>query len=125
MSEPTLDPAAFAHLLEITGDDLEFVDELIDTYLDDAMVQLAAMRAAAAVGGAGGAEALVRPAHSLKSSSANVGAMWLADACRTLEADGRSGSVPEMTARVEACGQGFEEVREALLGARATRSDPG
>jgi len=43
VSEPTLDPAAFAHLLEITGGDLEFVDELIDTYLDDGLVQLEAM----------------------------------------------------------------------------------
>ena len=45
MTEPILDPAAFAHLLEITGGDLEFVDELVDTYLDDADAQLAAMRA--------------------------------------------------------------------------------
>ena len=35
MSEAILDPAAFAHLLAITGDDLEFVDELVDTYFDD------------------------------------------------------------------------------------------
>ncbi len=47
MTLPTIDNAAFDHLLEITGNDLEFVDELIDTYLADASLQLEAMRAAA------------------------------------------------------------------------------
>lgn len=118
MTEPILDPAAFAHLLEITGDDLDFVDGLVDTFLDDGRTQLAAMRAAAA---AGDTAALVRPVHSLKSSSANVGAAALADACRALEADARSGSVPEVLARVTACEEAFEAAREALLAERATR----
>lgn len=121
MSEPTLDPAGFAHLLEITGDDLEFVDELIDTYLEDASVQLGAMRSAAE---ASDVAALVRPAHSLKSSSANVGAMALAEACRSLEADGRSGNVPEAATRVEACARALDLVRAALLAERATRRRP-
>lgn len=121
MSEPTLDPAAFAHLLEITGDDLEFVDELIDTYLEDAAVQLDALRSAAV---ANDVAALVRPAHSLKSSSANVGAMLLAEACRSLEADGRTGIVPDMAARVDICDRSFSDVRDALLAARAARPGP-
>lgn len=122
MSEPTLDPAAFAHLLEITGDDLDFVDELIDTYLEDGTVQLAAMRSAAE---ASDVAALVRPAHSLKSSSANVGAMSLADACRSLETDGRVGTVADMVARVDACDRSFTDVRDALMAARAARAGPG
>ena len=122
MSELTLDPAAFAHLLEITGDDLEFVDELIDTYLEDSAVQLDAMRSAAV---AGDVSALVRPAHSLKSSSANVGAMALAEACRSLEEDGRAGTVADMAARVDGCGRSFSDVRGALLAARAARAGPG
>ena len=118
MSEPVLDPAAFAHLLEITGDDLEFVDELVDTYLEDGVTQLEMMRAAA---DAGDAEALVRPAHSLKSSSANVGASALAEACRSLEADGRTGVVPDLADRVADCDRLFSDVRAALLAERASR----
>ena len=38
----------FANLVEMTGGELDFVDELVDTYLDDGESQLAAMRAAAA-----------------------------------------------------------------------------
>jgi two-component system sensor histidine kinase/response regulator len=122
VSEPTLDPAAFAHLLEITGGDLEFVDELIDTDLDDGLVQLEAMRQAA---DAADAAALVRPAHSLKSSSANVGATAVTEACRALESDGRAGIVPEFEARVGACERAFDAVRTALLAERAARREQG
>ena len=118
MNEPVLDPAALDHLLEITGDDLEFVDDLIDTYFEDATAQIAAMGAAAA---ADDAAAMVRPAHTLKSSSANVGASALAEACRTLEADARAGSVPDAVARVAACAEGLDAVRSALSAARAAR----
>ena len=38
--EVTLDPSAMSRLLEITGGDVAFVDELIDTFLEDATVQL-------------------------------------------------------------------------------------
>jgi HPt (histidine-containing phosphotransfer) domain-containing protein len=118
MSEAVLDPAAFAHLLEITGDDLEFVDELVDTYFDDAVVQLEAMRQAAEKGDT---DALVRPAHSLKSSSANVGAATLSEACRSLEADGRTGVVPDFAVRVADCEAIFVAVQSALLAERASR----
>jgi len=118
VSEAILDPAAFAHLLAITGDDLEFVDELVDTYFDDAVIQLEAMRKAAENGDA---EALVRPAHSLKSSSANIGASTLSEACRSLEADGRTGVVPDFAGRVTDCEATFAAVRSALLAERASR----
>lgn len=114
----TLDPSALEHLLEITGGDLAFVDELIDTYLDDAVGQLDDMRQAAA---AGDAAAMVRPAHSLKSTSANVGAVDLAELCRALEADSRTGTVADAAARVDACQLAFDEVRTALLEERTIR----
>ena len=118
MTTPTLDPSALEHLREITGGDLEFVDELIDTYLDDAAGQLDAMRAAAA---AGDAAAMVRPAHSLKSTSANVGATALVELCRALEADGRTGAVPDAVDRVADCDRAFDDARTALLAERTVR----
>lgn len=118
MSHEALDAAAFAHLLEITGDDLEFVDELVDTYLEDAAAQLGAMRQAA---DAGDVRAMVRPAHSLKSSSANVGAMALAELCRALEAEAGSGTIVDGVGRVSACEQAFADARTALLAERAGR----
>jgi HPt (histidine-containing phosphotransfer) domain-containing protein len=116
--EPTLDPAALDRLLEITGDDIAFVDELIDTYLEDAVVQLAAMDDAAATGDAA---ALVRPAHSLKSNSDNVGAVALTVLCRALETDARGGEAADAAERVAAIRREFEAVRAGLLEARAAR----
>ena len=66
---PRLDPGAMDRLLEMTGGDPAFVDELVATFLEDAVRLLADMRAAA---GASSADAMVRPAHSLKSNSASV-----------------------------------------------------
>jgi HPt (histidine-containing phosphotransfer) domain-containing protein len=114
----TLDPMAMARLLEITGDDPAFVDELVDTFLDDATTQLAALRAAAA---ADDADAAVRPAHSLKSSSLNVGATRLAELSRALEADSRSGPVDDLGRRVEEVDAELVAVREALRSDRAGR----
>ena len=114
----TLDPTAMARLLEITGDDVAFVDELVDTFIEDAATQLDALRAAAE---AGDADAAVRPAHSLKSNSLNVGANVLADLTRAIETDGRSGAIPDLAERVRAVETEFAGVREALLAERAAR----
>jgi HPt (histidine-containing phosphotransfer) domain-containing protein len=117
-TEPTLDPGGLERLLEITGGDVAFVDELIDTYLEDAVTQIEALRAAAA---AGAVVELVRPAHSLKSSSDNVGAVALTTLCRALESDARAGNVIDPTGRVDAIAGAFDAVRDGLLAAR-TRS---
>ena len=47
MTGPAIDPEAFARLPEITGDDLAFLAELVDTYLEDGAAQVAALRGAA------------------------------------------------------------------------------
>ena len=114
----TLDPAALANLLDITGGDAAFVDELVDTFLSDAEALLAALRAAVA---ADDAAAIQRPAHSLKTNSLNVGATVLANLTKALELDARAGSVPDAGARVEAVAAEFRAVREALLAERAAR----
>ncbi len=114
----TLDPEAMTRLLDITGGDQGFVDELIDTFIEDATTQIDALRAAAS---ASDAEAIVRPAHSLKSNAANVGATELGDLARGLEADGRTGAVPDVDARVASVEKEFAAVRDALLAERAAR----
>ncbi len=114
----TLDPEAMTRLLDITGGDQGFVDELIDTFIEDATTQIDALRAAAS---ASDAEAMVRPAHSLKSNAANVGATELGDLARGLEADGRTGAVPDVDARVASVEKEFAAVRHALLAERAAR----
>ena len=118
MSSPAIDRGTLDHLLDITGGDVEFLDELVDTYLEDGQAQVAALQAAIA---ANAIEDLVRPAHTLKSSSANVGALQLADACRDLEAAARAGAVDDPAVRVQAIVAGFADARDGLLAARADR----
>ena len=116
--EPTVDPGGMQRLLEITGGDIAFVDELITTYIEDAGAQIDMLRQAAR---AGAVSELVRPAHSLKSSSMNVGATRLADLTRAIEADARAGAAPDLDARVRDVETELAAVRDALLAERAAR----
>jgi HPt (histidine-containing phosphotransfer) domain-containing protein len=119
MSEDPIDRAAFDALIEMTGGELAFVDELVDTYLDDSREQIAALEAALA---ASDAAALIRPAHSLKTSSLNVGALGLGGLCQQLEHRARTGVLDDAAERVVSIAEGFARASEALLGERATRS---
>jgi len=116
-----LDQSVLRELEESTRDDPAFVRDLIETYLADVPLQLKGIEGAIA---ADDSDALIRPAHTLKSSSATLGAMRLADISRTLEMTGRSGTLDATTrenanvARAE-----WSNVRDALnnwLGATQT-----
>jgi HPt (histidine-containing phosphotransfer) domain-containing protein len=110
-----LDRATLDGLFDSIGGDPEFLAELIDTYVGDAPVQLEALRAALATG----AEAdLVRPAHTMKSSSASLGALDLADRCRQLEASAKAGQSEGATEAVEAIAAELARVLEALEAAK-------
>jgi two-component system, sensor histidine kinase and response regulator len=113
-----VDPVALTTMLEMVGGDLEFLDELVDTFLEDAVAQLEAMRAAVS---AADPAALVLPAHSMKTNSANMGAAGLAQLCRELEAQARAGSLDGAVERVIAAEKEFEAVRTELLALRVAR----
>ena len=121
MTDDPIDAAVFANLLEMTGGDHEFVDDLVDTFIDDGRRQVDALQAAAA---AGDREALVRPAHSLKSGSLNVGALRLGELCRELEETARAGAVPDAGDRVAGIASALDSAAVSLLEARAARN-PG
>lgn len=89
-SVPVLDESILQELVTTTGDDTAFVRELLETYLADLPVQLDGMDEAIR---GNDAEALVRPAHTLKSASAAVGVMRLSALSRELEIAGRSGTL--------------------------------
>ena len=119
MTASPIDPATFAGLLEMTGGDMEFVDELVDTYIADGESQVAALQVAVADASVDG---LIRPAHSLKSSSLNVGALALGELARGLEEAARAGGVPDAGDRVEAIAVAFADARSALLEERERRT---
>lgn len=118
MSGP-IDDAVFANLVVMTGGEMDFVDELVDTFLDDGRNQLAAMRAAAA---GDDLATLTRAAHSMKSGSLNVGALELGEVCRALEEAGRSGAVSDAETRIATIDAAFTAAAAALLDERGRRA---
>jgi HPt (histidine-containing phosphotransfer) domain-containing protein len=109
---PLLDAGVLAELRAATGDDDAFIAELIETYVGEGESNMAALLAAAA---SGDADTIVRPAHSLKSTSASLGAMRMSAICRAIEEAGRA-------ARTETLGADAELARgtwEATLAAFA------
>ena len=94
-----IDREVIDSLLDAVDGDRAFLVELIETWLDDAPRQLALIEAAAAADDLGD---LVPPAHTLKSTSASLGATEVAELARVLEHEARSGSPadPEVVARL-------------------------
>ena len=80
---PLLDSAALQTLRDLSGPgDETFFVEVIDLYLKDSLALVSAIRQAAHNRDA---QALMPAAHSLRSSSGNVGAASLSAVCRALE----------------------------------------
>jgi CheY-like chemotaxis protein len=92
-----IERGVLVRLLESVGGDREFLDEVLATYCQDAPVQIAALQSAQAVGDA---DALRRAAHSLKSTSASVGAVRLAAACKELETLAKAGELAQAATRI-------------------------
>ncbi len=115
MAEPdALDRGALDELRSMTGDDDAIYVELLDTFLADADGYLEEL--AMAVDPAD----VTRPAHSLKSNALSVGASALAELCRALEADSRSGDLAAAAIgeRVAAVADELGRVRPAVVAER-------
>lgn len=102
-----IDDAAFGQTLEMVGGDVGFLSDLVAEYRDDGAIRVADMRTALV---AGNAEDLRRAAHTLKSSSASLGANNLAEACRAVEAAAREGQLKGLGANVDAIAAELDEV---------------
>ena len=72
----------------------DLLEKIITLYLDSSAQLLSKLNSAIA---AGDVAAISQAAHALRSGSANVGAMALAEVCRELEAAGRSGDLRATT----------------------------
>jgi HPt (histidine-containing phosphotransfer) domain-containing protein len=95
-------------LREIMG--AEF-DSLVRVFLEDAPMTVARMERAAT---ANDIDGLVAPAHSLKSTSANLGAMRLSELAKSVEHGARRGEVPDPAGLVRALAGEFQRVAAAL-----------
>jgi len=93
----------------------DIVTELIDLYLQEAPARLDAIRAAVSHRDA---SELVRAAHSLKGSSANLGAGPVSTVCGELERCGRENQVDETPALLQRLEDAFGHLRSALQSER-------
>lgn len=103
-----IDAATVAELVDLMGSDF---GALVRAYVDDAPRQLRALEAAAANGDLA---ALVGPAHALKSSSANLGALALAEIAKRIEHGARRNDLDDAPALVARMSAEFSRVVAAL-----------
>jgi two-component system sensor histidine kinase/response regulator len=93
----------------------DFLVELIDVYLKDTPHRVTQLRQAL---DDGDNETFVREAHTLKSSSASVGAMGLSALAKEMELAGRSGKMDTVASEVTRFEEEFALVKAALHAVR-------
>jgi PAS domain S-box-containing protein len=108
---PVLDAEKLARLQEAMGEDFA---ELVPAFLQDAEQLLEALPRANA--GADAAQ-VRRLAHSLKSSSADIGAMQVSELAKGLEFKAKCGDLSDAAARIEAAQAAFEAASRELKAA--------
>ncbi len=112
-STPAISETEFQALVEMVGpDEPEVLIDLIDTYLVESSGLVNTIREGSS---SGDLASMLRPAHSLKSSSASIGAMRLSKLCADLESFLR-GSLPglDVSGQVRQIDNEFVRVQSAL-----------
>ena len=108
-----IDKATFEELKQMSGAD--FINELIDAFLEDAPDMIENMQIALA---AHDVESFRRNAHSLKSNANTFGAMGLGLLAKELELMGKENNL-DAGNRLEVLKEAFGKVAEELKGMRA------
>ena len=112
ISPATLDQTAWNELLEIVSDgDNELLIELIDSYLEDAPELIKSIQEGIAKSEA---SLLQRAAHTLKSSSASLGAATLSEFCKQLELMGSNGEITQAKLMVNDLLLEYQRTEKAL-----------
>lgn len=105
---PSIDLKVFNELKDATGAD--FIEELIQAFLEDAPAQIAQMQSAL---GGHDAESFRRAAHTLKSNAATFGATDLSGLARELEMLGRENNLA-VGNRLQVLEEAFDQVKNQL-----------
>ncbi|MGB3510677.1 MAG: response regulator [Microcoleaceae cyanobacterium] len=106
-----IDTAVLEELKEMTGGEMEILIEVINCYLEDSPKLLDAISQAIVEGNA---EVLQLSAHSLKSSSASVGAISLSQFSKELEYIGREGTTEGAESLLSQAKAEYQQVEAAL-----------
>ena len=114
MTKGEIDLKTFEELKEMSGGD--FINELLDTFLDDAPKLIDQLKSALA---ASDTDAFRRAAHSLKSNAANFGAQHLSELAKELETLGKESRLAETGDRLGALETSYQAAAAELKGLRA------
>jgi HPt (histidine-containing phosphotransfer) domain-containing protein len=109
---PLIDKTAFNELKQMSSED--FINELIDAFLDDAPNMISAMQTAL---DAKDVESFRRNAHSMKSNANTFGATELAALAKELETMGRESNL-DIGNRLEILKEAYGKIAEELKGMR-------
>jgi two-component system sensor histidine kinase/response regulator len=90
-----------------------FMSDITGLFKEDSLMRLHELRGAVAKGDA---DALMRAAHALKSSSGNIGATRMYSMAAMLEANAKKGEVDTAAAIVEQLAEELDRAMEALTG---------
>jgi len=113
MPDPTIiNPEAIAALRELNpGDNDVFLMEIVGIYVEDTPRRILDLKSSLA---AGDATLFTRSAHTIKGSSANVGAVVLAATAERLENQSRKEGLADVAALVAECEKEFERAAAEL-----------
>jgi len=107
-----LDLSVIEELRELGGEEEpDLVLELIGIFLEDTPKRLAEMTSALEEGNL---EGMLRAAHTLKSSAANMGGLALRDVCIEMERTAKAGERDEYQRLTAECQSAFAEFEKAL-----------
>ena len=104
MSQPAMDPAAFAEMKEMMG---ESFNDILRLSIESLPQQLEAIENAIKTRDA---ETLFSNAHRMKSSSGTIGAFGLAERAEKVELVGRAGSTDVAETDLQALRDAIDEV---------------
>jgi HPt (histidine-containing phosphotransfer) domain-containing protein len=107
-----IDPKVLQELQDMLGEPAsEALSEIIDSYLENTPKLIEAIRTAVSCQDTA---SLQQAAHTLKSSSAALGATYLAQLCEELEEVGRSSTVTSETGKASQLETEYEVVKVTL-----------
>ena len=120
-NSPAISDTEFQSLVEMIGPDMpDVLVDLLDTYLEESSGLVDEIRNGERQGDF---NSILRPSHSLKSSSASIGALRLSKLCADLESHLRGGlpglDVPKQVQQIES---EFSRVQSALAAEKAKLS---
>lgn len=105
----------FDELKQMSGDD--FINELIDTFLEDAPKMIAEIKSAL---DSNDADTFRRAAHSMKSNAATFGATDLSALAKELEMLGKENKLNETGDKLKSMEDAYASVRQELEDLKST-----